>query len=115
MGRTREDDLNPGDWITVSGEKWKKRSGAFGGCPFKIVAISLPFVVVWEPKANKNFRLDLAWYKVVKVSSEYVQASMTVLEKDDLSDEEVQLGGLPTPPAEPPTSDDSSSSDLQKT
>lgn len=115
MRRTREDDLEPGMWVTVCGEKWKKRGGAFGGCPFRIIAISLPFIVVWEPKSQKHFRLDLSWYKVVKVSAEYVQASLMVAEKDDLSDEEVQLGGLPPPPENPPTSDDNSSTGLQTT
>lgn len=115
MRRTKEDDLDVGDWIAVSGEKWVRRAAPFNGQPFKVVAISLPFIVIFEPGKNRHARLDLGWYKVVKVSQEYVDANATVAADNSFSDEEVQLGGLPVPPEEPPTSDDNSNQGVQKT
>lgn len=69
---TQPDDLDPGDYIAITGEKAAEEIDPFlDGAPLKVVAISLPFIAVDD--GDEVFAIDIRLATFQKLTRRYVR------------------------------------------
>lgn len=91
------DDLNIGDWVIVTraemeesplefdAPRSRRINNSLNGAPGKIVAISLPFVLVDGPRQMDT--LDVRRYKLVRANRRYVREYMKRYQEEEDGEE----------------------------
>ena len=102
---TAVDDLHVGNWIAIVGDNQRSADNLpwfitppgvqpeFSGEACQIVAVSLPFLLVWYPKQKKADTIDVRRFAVQKLHRTYVKRilalpTFTAPSSDQFSDDE---------------------------
>jgi hypothetical protein len=83
------DNIVPNNWYAVLGYKEEVKDqfapAVFSGQPFKVKAMTLPFIVYsYEPYVNQQvFSMDLRYFDLVKLDETFVQAFYSIIIRDN--------------------------------